>query len=82
MQINECTDLESRSRAQAHYCFNGTLRSVQTRGRYKYIVDFEQALAGFLLVRGRWAWLGYSWMSCYGDFGRGGAGQVGSTITL
>ena len=33
---------------------------------FKYIVDFEQSLAAFLLVRGPWAWFGYSWISCIG----------------
>lgn len=50
---------------------------------FKHIVDFEQALAGFLLVREKHAWLGYSWMSCVGDFGRGGAGdEPGMNITF
>ena len=39
---------------------------------FKYIVSFEQSLAAFLLARGPFAWFGYSWISCIGDFGRGG----------
>ena len=42
---------------------------------FKYIVSFEQSLAAFLLARGPWAWFGYSWISCIGDFGRGGYGM-------
>ena len=42
---------------------------------FKYIVSFEQSLAAFLLARGPHAWYGYSWISCIGDFGRGGPGM-------
>jgi hypothetical protein len=49
---------------------------------FKYIVDFEQSLAAFLLVRGPWAWFGYSWVSCYGDFGVGGPGMPPMNITF
>lgn len=28
------------------------------------ITDFEQSLAGFLLLRGPYAWLGWAWSSC------------------
>eukprot|EP01043_Picozoa_sp_COSAG02_P095430 COSAG02_NODE_31797_length_527_cov_0.841121_1_plen_175_part_11 len=42
---------------------------------FKYIVSFEQSLAAFLLARGPFAWYGYSWLSCIGDFGRGGKGM-------
>eukprot|EP00040_Diaphanoeca_grandis_P030025 m.176861 g.176861 ORF g.176861 m.176861 type:complete len:442 (+) comp31864_c0_seq2:206-1531(+) len=49
---------------------------------FKYIVSFEQSLAAFLLARGPFAWYGYSWVSCYGDFGRGGAGMPPLNITF
>jgi hypothetical protein len=42
---------------------------------FKYIVSFEQSLAAFLLARGPFGWYGYSWISCIGDFGRGGKGM-------
>ena len=38
-------------------------------------MSFEQSLAAFLLARGPFAWYGYSWLSCIGDFGRGGQGM-------
>ena len=49
---------------------------------FKYIVDFHQSLAAFLLARGPFAWFGYSWMSCIGDFGRGGVGMPPMNYTF
>ena len=42
---------------------------------FRYIVSFKESLAAFLLARGPFAWFGYSWLSCIGDFGRGGKGM-------
>lgn len=36
-----------------------------------YPVDFEQHLASFLVLRGPYAWLGWAWVGCSGNRGKG-----------
>lgn len=35
-----------------------------------------------LQIRGPFAWFGYSWVSCIGDFGRGGPGEPPMNFTF
>ena len=42
----------------------------QKGGKKGVLPAFQQDLAAFMLIRGPYAWLGYSWMGCTWPLGR------------
>lgn len=66
----ECTDYmrstacKTDSKLQHRSLFYGFTDFAKNKSVLPY---FEQDLAAFLLIRGPYAWLGYSWQGCFGD---------------
>lgn len=56
------------SRLQNQSLFYG-YTDYQKGGEKGVLPYFHQDLASFLLIRGPYAWLGYSWMGCFNDKG-------------
>lgn len=54
------------SALQKESMFYGFTNQTVSKGKLPY---FRQDLAAFLLIRGPYAWLGYSWMGCNADPG-------------